>query len=317
MIPKVKKAVILAAGIGTRFLPITKTFPKETLPLIDKPIIQYLVEESVLSGIREIALVISPEKSIIKDYFQSNKKLEYFLKIRKKKKYLAEIKKINRLAKISYYYQKKPLGIGDAILSAKKQINNEPFALFFADDVIASKVPCLKQMLKVYQKYQATVLATCQVPFKEVRHYGIVKIKKIQKRIYQVLDLIEKPSIKEVRPWSDSDPTEVGFRKDRNSGRSPSNFAIVGRYILGPEIIPALEKIRSKKLKPGQEIYLTDALKILLERKFPIYAYEYEGKWLSCGHKFDWLKANIEMGLKHPEVKKDLKKYLKQLTTII
>lgn len=294
---QVKKAVILAAGLGTRFLPITKTFPKETLPLIDKPVLQYLIEEIINSGLKKIILVLSPEKNIIKNYFQKNQKLEFFLKKRKKFDLLKEIKNIerlNKLAKFTYFYQKNPLGIGEAILCAQKEIRNEPFALFFADDVIESKIPCLKQMLKVYQKYKANILAVSRVPLKETFHYGIVKIKKIQKRIFQILDLVEKPSPR----------------------KAPSNFAIVGRYILKPEIIPILKKLKTKELKPAKEIYLTDALKILLEKNIPLYAYEYEGKWLSCGHKFDWLKANIEIGLKHPIIKKDLKKYLKEIKLI-
>jgi len=279
------KAVILAAGLGTRFLPITKTFPKETLPLIDKPVLQYLVEEVVASGIKEIIFVLSPEKEIIKDYFRKNKKLEYFLAKRGKKDFLQEVRKINHFANFSYLYQEKPLGIGDAILCAEKQIKSQPFVLFFADDVIVSRIPCLKQLIKIYQQYQSTVLAICPVPLKEVSHYGVVKVKKIKKRIYRVLDLIEKPSIKE----------------------APSNLAIVGRYILEPEILEILAKM--KKPREREELYLTDALKILLKEK-QIYAYQYQGQWLSCGNKIGWLRANIEIGLKHPKIKNDLKKYL-------
>ncbi|MCX7779206.1 MAG: UTP--glucose-1-phosphate uridylyltransferase [Patescibacteria group bacterium] len=283
----VKKVVILAAGLGTRFLPITKSYPKEMLPLIDKPILQYLVEEVVDSCLKDIVLVLSPEKRNIRNYFQKNRKLEYFLKKRRQKNFLLkEVEKTNRLVNLRYCYQKKPLGIGQALLCAEKEIKNEPFALFFADDVIASKTPCLKQMLKIYQKYQATILAVAQVPWKEVCHYGIVKIKKFQKRVSQVLDLVEKPTLKE----------------------APSNLAIVGRYILEPEILKILKDM--KQPKEDEELYLTDALKILLKKK-PVYAYKYEGQWLSCGHKFDWLKANIELGLKHPETKVDLRKYLR------
>lgn len=274
----IKKAVILAAGLGTRFLPITKTFPKEMLPLIDKPVIQYLVEEAVNSGLKEIIFVISKEKKLIKNYFsQRNKKLEYFLKIRKKPNLLKKIKKINRLVHLSYFYQEKPLGIGDAILAAKKKIKNEPFALFFADDLIESKTPALKQLIRIYQKYQKIILAICPIPYSEVFRYGIIKGKKVENRVYQVLDLIEKPSLKE----------------------APSNLAIVGRYILKPEILKILEKIKPNKDK---EVYLTDALKILIKSQ-PIYGYRFQGKWLSCGNKIGWLKANIKIGLKHPETK--------------
>jgi len=288
---QVKKAVILAAGLGTRFLSITKTIPKEMLPLIDKPVLHYLIDETQLSGIREIILIISPEKEIIKNYFKKNKKLEYFLRVRKEKKYLAEIKKIEKFPKISFLYQEKPLGIGDAVLIAEKKIKNEPFALFFADDVIASKTPCLKQLIDVYKKYQKIIIGVAPVPKKEVFRYGVIKAKKISSRVYQVLDLVEKPAI----------------------NKAPSNLAITGRYILTPEIFLPLKQLKSQKIQGGKEIYLTDALKILLETKNSFYAYLYQGDWLSCGNKIGWLKANIEIGLKHPETKEELRKYLKDI----
>ncbi|MFN3301920.1 MAG: UTP--glucose-1-phosphate uridylyltransferase [Patescibacteria group bacterium] len=282
---KIKKAVILAAGLGTRFLPITKTFPKEMLPIVDKPVLQYIIEEIVESGIKDIILVISKEKEIIKNYFQANKKLEYFLKKRGKLDLLKEVKKTNKLANFTYLYQRKPLGIGDAILVAKEKIKNEPFGLFFADDVIVSQKPCLAQMMMVYKNYPGTIFMVARVPKKEVFHYGIAKVKKIKKRIYQVLDVIEKPK-------------EEVF----------SNFAIVGRYILEPEIFKILTKIKPQK---NQEIYLTDAIKILLKERKPVYAYQAKGQWLSCGNKIGWLKANIKIGLQHQEIKKELKQYLK------
>lgn len=287
---KVKKAIILAAGLGTRFLPISKTFPKEMLPLIDKPILQYLIEEVSLSGIKEIILIISPEKKIIKNYFRKNKKLEYYLKVRKKKDFLLELKKIEKLPKIHYLFQKKPLGIGDAILVARKKISEkEPFAVLFGDDVIISPYPCLKQLIDVFKKYQATVIAVSAVEKKEIPSYGIVKVKKISSRLYQVLDIVEKPKIEE----------------------APSNLAISGRYILLPFIFKTLKELKSKKLKPSKEIYLTDAIKFLLKENFPIYAYQYKGDWLSCGNKIGWLLSNLKIGLSHPETKNELKKILK------
>ncbi len=291
---KVNKAVILAAGLGTRFLPITKTFPKETLPVIDKPVLQFLIEEIVKSGIKKIFLVISKEKEIIKDYFKKNKKLEYFLKIRKEKEFLREIKKIEKFPKISYLYQKKPLGIGDALLSVENKVKNEPFALFFADDIIISDTPCLKQLINLYQQYKNIIVAVTPVPKKEVFRYGVIKGKKLSHRIYQILDLVEKPKI----------------------SQAPSNLAIVGRYILTSDIFPILRKLRSQLTKPGKEIYLTDALKILLEKRVPIYALCYKGEWLSCGNKIGWLLANIKIGLKHSETKEELKKYLLKIANI-
>lgn len=288
---KVKKAVIVAAGLGTRFLPITKSFPKEMLPLVDKPVLQYIIEEAAQSGIKEIILVISPEKKAIKDYFEPNKKLEYFLRARKKNSRLSEIQAINKLPKIVYRYQKKPLGIADAILKAKDRIKNEPFALFFADDVVNSRTPCLKQLINLYQQYKNIIVAVTPVPPKEVFHYGIIKGKKISSRTYKIEDLIEKPKIKE----------------------APSRLAIVGRYILVPQIFKIIEQLAKKGIKTGEEIYLTDALKIYLKENSFFYAYQYEGEWLSCGNKIGWLEANIKIGLNHPEIKKELKNYLTKL----
>lgn len=286
----VKKAVIVAAGLGTRFLPITKTFPKEMLPLIDKPVLQYIIEEVVASGIKEIIIVISPEKDLIKKYFTSYKKLEYFLKNRGKKDLLKEIQKINKLAKFHFCYQKKPIGIADAILKAEQKIKNEPFALLFADDVVASEKPCLKQLIDVYQKTGASVVAVETVPWQEVFHYGVIKKgKKIAPRCYQLDNLVEKPALKD----------------------APSNLAIVGRYVLVPPILKSIRKLYQKSLKPGEEIYLTDALKTMLDWQEKIYACQYQGKWLSCGSKAGWLAANLAVAKNHPEVKKEFKNILK------
>jgi len=289
---KVKKAVILAGGLGTRFLPITKVFPKEMLPVVDKPVLSFLIEEIKESGISEILIVISKEKKIIKNYFRKNKKLESILKARKEKELLKELKKIERFPKISFFYQEKPLGIADAILCVEKKVKNEPFALFFADDIIVSKTPCLKQLIDVFNQYKSLIVAVSFVPKREVFRYGVIKGKKISSRLYQVLDLIEKPKISE----------------------APSNLAIVGRYILTPEIIPILKELKTKKIKLGEEIYLTDGLKIFLKKGKPIYALLFDGKWLSCGNKIGWLTANIEIGLKHQETKKELRKYFKIVT---
>lgn len=285
----VKKAVIVAAGLGTRFLPITKTFPKEMLPIIDKPVLQYIIEEVAASGIKEIIIVISPDKNSIKEYFRTNKKLEYFLKVRGKKDLLKEIKKIDQLPKIYFCYQKKPLGIADAILKAESRIKNQPFALLFADDVVAAKKPCLKQLIDIYQQTGSSVLAVESVPHQEVYRYGVIKGKKINRQKYKIIDLIEKPSVRE----------------------APSNLAIVGRYILMPPILSAIRKLYKKILKPGEEIYLTDALKTMLEWQKNIYACRYQGKWLSCGNKAGWLAANLVVAKNHPEIKKEFKNILK------
>jgi len=277
----IKKAVIVAAGLGTRFLPITKTFPKEMLPIIDKPILQYIIEEVAASGIKEIIIVISPEKELIRKYFAPFKKLEYFLKVRGKKDLLKEIQKINKLPKIYFVYQNKPLGIADAILKAEKRIKNEPFALLFADDVVVSVKPCLAQLMDIYNETGSSVLAVETVPHQEVSHYGIIKGKKITNRKYRIIDLVEKPTVK----------------------LAPSNLAIVGRYILVPPILEAIKQLYRRSLRPGEEIYLTDALETMLGWQQKLYACQYQGKWLSCGNKAGWLAANLEVAKNHSEIK--------------
>lgn len=282
----IKKAVFPAAGFGTRFLPATKAIPKEMLPLVDKPLIQYAVEEAKASGLQEMIIVTGMGKTAIEDHFDTSFELEILLREREKYELLKMIEDVSGLVHFAYTRQKKPLGLGHAILITKNLINNEPFAVFLGDDIIDSKTPAMKQMVRVYKKYRAPILAIQKVPKSQAHLYGVIKGKKVAPGVYKVLDLVEKPK---------SNP--------------PSNLAIIGRYILTPEIFGALSGTKPGK---GGEIQLTDALKKLLETR-DIYAYEFEGNRYDAGDKLGFLKANVSLALKRPELKADFVKFLKGL----
>tara|TARA_B100001964_G_scaffold242859_1_gene318974 strand:- start:1083 stop:1940 length:858 start_codon:yes stop_codon:yes gene_type:complete len=284
---KVRKAIIPVAGLGTRFLPATKAQPKEMLSLIDKPIIQYIVEEAVASGIEEIIFVTSSTKRAIEDHFDRNFELEYRLKQKKKQKELKEILDISDMAKFIYVRQKAPLGLGHAIYVAKEIIGDEPFAIFSGDDIIDSKIPAMKQLMKVYNKYKDIVVGVTRVDKKETAKYGIIDPLIIDKKIVEIKKIVEKPE----------------FQK------APSNLAVTGRYILTPEIFNILA--RGKK-GAGGEIQLTDALAEHIKKRAG-YACIYDGQYYDCGNKLEFIKAIINFGLKRPEFKKPLKKYLKNL----
>ncbi|HKZ46516.1 MAG TPA: UTP--glucose-1-phosphate uridylyltransferase GalU [Thermodesulfobacteriota bacterium] len=284
---RIRKAVFPAAGFGTRFLPATKAIPKEMLPLIDKPLIQYSVEEAKNSGLEEIIIVTGMGKTAIEDHFDVTFELEILLREKKKADILRMVEEVSNLAHFSYTRQKKPLGLGHAILCAKNLVGMEPFAVFLSDDVIAAKIPVMKQMLRVFHQYPSTILAVQQVPMKDTHHYGIIEAKKIGPRIYKVIDMVEKPHPKD----------------------APSNLAIIGRYILMPEIFGMLEQTKAGK---GGEIQLTDGLK-MLSKKQPIYAYEFEGDRYDAGDKLGFLKANVSFAIKNPNIKKEFKKFLKGL----
>jgi UTP--glucose-1-phosphate uridylyltransferase len=285
----IKKVIIPVAGLGTRFLPATKAQPKEMLPIVDKPVIQYLVEEAVRSGISNVIFVTGRNKRPIEDHFDHSFEVETALKKRGKDKILKEIRDIANLARFTYVRQKEPRGDGDALLCASHLIDqNEAVAVLYGDDIIDSKVPCLKSMMQVFEKYNDVVIALEEVPKKDVSRYGVVKAIPISKNIYQITDIQEKPSPKEAF----------------------SNLTVVGKYILTPEVFTELGK-----LTPGKdEIRLTNALKALLKRK-PIYGYKFEGKRYDCGSKIGFLEAVVDMGLKHPEVKKEFRKYLNKIKT--
>lgn len=283
----VRKAVIAAAGVGTRFLPLTKSHPKEMIPLVDKPIIQYAVEEALNSGIEQIVIVTAQGKQAIEDYFDYSFELEYLLEKRGQTKQLQTMRELSALADVSYIRQKRPLGLGHAILTAKGVIGEEPFAVLLPDDVIDSRVPALKQLMKVYEQYKSCTLAVEHVGKEQIAEYGIIKPKRITAGIYQVMSLIEKPE----------------------PAQAPSNLGLVGRYILTPEIFDVLKVTPPGK---GEEIQLTDALQLLL-RQQPIYAAELDGVRYDTGTPLGWLKATVAFALKREDVGPELRKYLQRI----
>lgn len=285
IILKVKKAVIPAAGLGTRFLPATKAQPKEMLPIVDKPTIQYIIEEAISSGIEEILIITGKNKRAIEDHFDKSIELENDLEQHNKQELLKIVKDISNMANIYYIRQKEPKGLGHAISCAKTFVGNDPFAVMLGDDVVDSpKKPCLKQLIDCYDEYRTTVIGVQEVVKQEVNKYGIVSGMCIENNVYKVKGLIEKPSIEQ----------------------APSNIAILGRYIITPKIFEILEKTEAGK---GGEIQLTDALKKLSEIE-AIYAYQFEGKRYDVGDKLGFIEANIEFALKRGELSTSLKQYL-------
>jgi UTP--glucose-1-phosphate uridylyltransferase len=284
---KIRKAVVTAAGWGTRFLPATKAQPKEMLPLVDKPIIQYVIEEAVASGIKQIIIVTALGKRAIEDHFDRSFELEDILKKKGDGELLRKLQNISELADICYIRQKEQLGLGHAILVTKDLIGDEPFAIFLPDDLIQAKVPAMKQMIEVYNRYQHSVIAVEPVAKEDTKAYGIIGPKQLEDRVYQVQSLVEKPEPKD----------------------APSNLAIVGRYILTPEIFGMLEKTAPGK---GGEIQLTDGLRLLLEKQ-PIYAYQFEGIRYDTGMPLGFLKASVEFALNRPDIGAKFREYLRQL----
>lgn len=287
----IRKAVFPAAGFGTRFLPVTKAQPKEMLPIVDKPVIQYLVEEAVEAGIKEIILVTGRGKRAIEDHFDYSYELENTLVERGKHGLLKEVQKISNMAKFAYVRQQMPLGDGHAILCAKELIGNEPFAVLFGDDLVDSKVPAIKQLIQIFQKVKAPVIALEKIPRKEVSRYGIVGVKKMRgtfsPRLFQITDFVEKPTPKE----------------------APSNFAVIGKYILLPEVLTVLENATPSR---DHEKRLADGLRKWLKMKKPLYGYEIEGKRYDTGDKLGFLMATFDFALKRKDLGPTLKKYLKK-----
>jgi len=284
---KVRKAVITAAGWGTRFLPITRSQPKEMLPVVNKPLIQYSVEEAISSGIEQIILITALGKRAIEDYFDRSFDLEYVLEQKGETKLLQEMRELSSLVDICYIRQKEQLGLGHAILTAKNVVADEPFAVLLPDDIIDSRVPVLKQMIEVYEQYKTNVIAIKRVSNRDTIKYGIIEPKRVSGHIHQVLGLTEKP-----------EPQEA-----------PSNLGIVGRYILMPQIFDVLEVTPPGK---NQEIQLTDALQLLLKQQ-AIYACEFEGVWYDTGTPLGWLEATVAFALKQPDIGQELREYLRQL----
>ena len=283
---KIQKAVFPAAGLGTRFLPATKSLPKEMLPLVDKPIIQYVVEEAIAAGLKNLVIITARGKSAIEDHFD----VSYELEARGKSDLGNLVREISQMVHIAYIRQKEALGLGHAVLVARDHMHNEPFAVLLGDDVFESEVPCIRQMIDIYDRYETSVVALMEVPREEVGRYGIIKGKPLtdsDERLFEVQDMIEKPSVEE----------------------APSNLAIIGRYILTPSIFEALAETGKGS---GDEIQLTDGLKRLL-RKERILAYRFRGKRHDAGDKLGFLKATVDFALKNKELGSKFRSYLESL----
>lgn len=284
---KLRKAVIPAAGLGTRFLPATKAQPKEMLPIVDKPTLQYIIEEAVSSGIEEILIITGRNKSSIENHFDRSVELELELERSEKWEMLKDVRKISEMVNIHYIRQKEPKGLGHAIYCAKSFIGNEPFAVLLGDDIVYSTPPCLEQMIQVYNHYNTSILGVQEVPISDVGKYGIVDGLKIDSDLYKVNNLVEKPK-----------PDET-----------PSQVAILGRYIITPEIFTILEQT-----KPGKngEIQLTDALCTLAKQE-AMYAYTFKGKRYDVGNKLGFLEATVEYALRDPLLQNPFMSYLKKV----
>ena len=282
---KIKKAIIPAAGLGTRFLPATKAQPKEMLPIVDKPTLQYIIEEAIASGIEEILIVTGRNKKSIEDHFDRSVELELELEKKGKEEYLKMVRDISNMVNIHYIRQKEPKGLGHAIYCAKSFIGNEPFAVLLGDDIVDAEVPCLKQLINCYNEYKTTVLGVQEVQYENVNKYGIIDGKCIDERVYKLKDMVEKP----------------------NKEEAPSNIAILGRYILTPDIFDILQYQEPGK---GGEIQLTDALKQLAKREV-MYAYQFSGKRYDVGDKLGFLEATVDFALKNPDLKDEFLKILR------
>jgi UTP--glucose-1-phosphate uridylyltransferase len=284
----VRKAVFPAAGLGTRFLPATKAQPKEMLPLVDKPAIQYVVEESVASGLDQIIIVTGRSKRAVEDHFDTAFELEHYLKERGKLEDLAQIQAIAKLAEVSYVRQQEPLGLGHAILVARGLVGDEPFGVFLGDDIIGgAAVPCMRQLLDVYEKYQGPVIAVERVPRERIHQYGVIAGRNVAGNVWEITDLVEKPKAEE----------------------APSDLAIIGRYVLTPDLFPILAATAADK---RGEIQLTDGLRTLRTQR-PMYAVEFEGKRYDTGDKLGFLKATVEFALARPDLAGAFRDYLKAL----
>jgi UTP--glucose-1-phosphate uridylyltransferase len=287
---KVRKAVFPAAGLGTRFLPATKAQPKEMLPIVDKPIIQYGVEEAMGAGCDQIIIVTGRGKSSIEDHFDVSYELEKMLEERKKTDLLKIVRGISDMMHVFYVRQKEALGLGHAVLMARELVNDEPFATLLADDVIDAKVPCLKQMIDVFNEKQASVLAIQKVMGPGISAYGVIKAKEVagsDGKLFEILDLVEKPKFED----------------------APSDLAVIGRYVLTPTVFETLTGIQAGA---GGELQLTDGLRALLKKE-KIYGFVFEGKRHDAGDKLGFLKATVEFALKRPDLGEPFKQYLKGL----
>jgi UTP--glucose-1-phosphate uridylyltransferase len=287
MTNKIRKAVFPAAGLGTRFLPATKSTPKEMLPLVDKPLIQYVVEEAVASGIESVLIVTGRDKSDIENHFDISYELEQMLLQRGKEAFYKQVRAITEIARISYTRQKQALGLGHAIYQGKDFVGDEPFAALLADDIVDAEKPALQQMVEVYEKYNAPVIATMQVLGEDISRFGVIDADEVEPNVYKIKDMVEKP------PFADA----------------PSDLAIIGRYIFTPDIFAAIEQT---KPGAGGEIQITDAMRILMKDR-PFYAVKLAGKRHDAGDKLGFLMATVELALKREDLGGEFREYLKGL----
>ena len=288
---RVRKAVIPAAGLGTRYLPVSKSVPKELLPILDKPMIQYEVEEAAAAGIEQVIIVTSPGKEALENYFRPDPALEQLLENSGSLELLEKVRRVSQLAHISFVRQEQPLGLGHAVLTAREHVGEEPFVVILPDDVIWHTEGATQQMLRIFEKYGASVVAVEEVALEAVRNYGVVDSRAVDERVYEIKELVEKP-----------DPSDA-----------PSNLAIVGRYVLTPEIFPCLERTA-----PGAkgEIQLTDGMALLLERQ-SMYAYRFEGTRYDGGTPLGLLRASVEIGLKREDTRAEVLDSLKGLSSTL
>ena len=285
---KVRKVVIPAAGFGTRFLPATKAFPKEMLPIVDKPIIQYVVEQAVEAGIEQVVIVTGWHKRAIEDHFDRHIELEARLEKDGKEELRDEIKHISDLADFVYVRQKEPLGNGHAILVAKEIIGNEPFLVMWGDEFFQANPPAVKQLISAYEQYREPVIAAIRIPKNEISKYGMADIKPVRDNIFKIKNIVEKPKPED----------------------APSDLATHGNYIFTPDIFSILEKLKPTR---GGEIWITDAIDELIKKR-DVYAVELkDAKYYDCGTKLSYLKAVVDLGLKHPKIKQEFRNYLKNL----
>ncbi len=284
---QVRKAVFPAAGLGTRFLPATKASPKEMLPLVDKPLIQYVVEEAVASGIESVIIVTGRGKTDIEDHFDVSFELEQVLRDRGKEELLVQVRAISEMARVSYVRQREALGLGHAVLQARDYVGHEPFAVMLSDDIIDSEVPALKQLLDVYEKYDAPVIGTMQVSGEAISRFGVLAVEEIEDGVYKVKDMVEKPAFAD----------------------APSDLAIIGRYVLTPDIF---EEIANTKPGAIGEIQITDAMRSLLKKR-PFYAVRFKGTRYDAGDKLGFLIATVDFALKRSDLAAEFRDYLKSL----
>jgi UTP--glucose-1-phosphate uridylyltransferase len=288
MTNKIRKAVFPAAGLGTRFLPATKSSPKEMLPLVDKPLIQYSIEEAVACGVESILIITGRDKAAIENHFDISYELEHVLKEKGKDEMFRQVRAISDIAKITYTRQKQALGLGHAILQAKDFVGDDPFAVLLADDVVDAEKPALQQLVDVFERYNAPVIATMQISDETISRFGVIDADEVEPGVYKLKSIVEKPKYED----------------------APSDMAVIGRYIFTPELFDAIEQITPGA---GGEYQVADAMRILLNKGFPFYAVKLEGMRHDAGDKLGFLIATVEFALKREDLGSDFKEYLRSL----